>query len=235
MNVVKRIKRAFTVIALLLSFEAIADADFESLAHKCAPQVAIDTLRAVVKTESSFNSLAIGIVPKPELKEVNDELIHRRHDTLESTLALAKDLQAHGYTFAVGLAQINTANLPALGLSLKQAFDPCANLKAAASILTSCYQRALKVSQDKPRALKDSFSCYYSGGFTVGYRHGYVNKVLRNAGISEQPSVPSIQATLNPEVGSGSRADKPEVNSRNEGGIVISKKDPAPRDKGLVF
>lgn len=231
----KKIERAFAVICLLLGIEAYAADDFESLAQKCAPQVAVDTLRAIVKTESAFNPFAIGIVPKPELKEVNDELISRRHDTLESSVALAEDLRAHGYTFAVGLAQINTVHLPGLGLSLKQAFDPCTNLKAAASILTSCYQRALKVSKDKPRALKDSFSCYYSGGFSVGYRHGYVDKVLRNAGIAipEQPSVPSIQETLNPD--SVVPHEDKKAKTGETDGLVISKKDRASRDKGLVF
>ena len=210
----KKIERAFAVICLLLGIEAYAADDFESLAQKCAPQVAVDTLRAIVKTESAFNPFAIGIVPKPELKEVNDELISRRHDTLESSVALAEDLRAHGYTFAVGLAQINTVHLPGLGLSLKQAFDPCTNLKAAASILTSCY---------------------YSGGFSVGYRHGYVDKVLRNAGIAipEQPSVPSIQETLNPD--SVVPHEDKKAKTGETDGLVISKKDRASRDKGLVF
>lgn len=223
----KKIGCTCAVIVLSLSIETAVAANFVSLVQKCAPQVAVDTMQAIVKTESAFNPLAIGIVPKPELKEVNDELISRKHATLESSVALAKELQSYGYTFAVGLAQINTANLPAMGISLEQAFDPCTNLKAAASILTSCYQRALKVSKDKSRALKDSFSCYYSGGFTVGYRHGYVDKVLHNSGIFDHPAVPSIQATLNPDAVSGDKSD--------QSGEISQKKARPQRDKGLVF
>ena len=229
----KRIERIIAVIALLLGTQAAADDDFAVLARKCAPQVAYDTLQAIVRTESSFNPYAIGIVPKPELKEVNDGLIKRRHDTLASSVALARDLQTHGYTFAVGLAQINSVHLPGMGISLEQAFDPCTNLKAAAAILTSCYQRALKVSNDKSRALKDSFSCYYSGGFTVGYSHGYVEKVLRNAGITEKPSVPSIHATLEPDAADKNGGSHAELQPSDE--LVISRKNRAPDAKGLVF
>ena len=53
---------------LLLAFLALsviepvfAD-DFGELAKRCAPEVSEDTLRALVRTESSFNPYAIGIV-----------------------------------------------------------------------------------------------------------------------------------------------------------------------------
>ena len=55
----------YTVIAALslLLYTGISFADdFGELAKRCAPEVSEDTLRALVRTESSFNPYAIGIV-----------------------------------------------------------------------------------------------------------------------------------------------------------------------------
>ena len=49
-------------------------------------------------------------------------------------------------------------------------FDVCANLRAGSRILRECYDRA----QDWGKA----FSCYYSGNFSTGFEHGYVQKIF---------------------------------------------------------
>ena len=224
-------KMGCLAVALMVSGTVSAQ-DFAALAAQCAPNIAVDTLRAIVKTESSFNPYAIGIVPKPELKEVNDGLMKRRPQTLQEALSLARDLQAHGYTFAVGLGQINTIHLPSMHLTLAEAFDPCNNLKASAQILSTCYQRAIERNSEKSVALKDALSCYYSGSFTVGYRHGYVDRVLTNAGIkSQQIEVPSLQDTLN--AGSNSQTAKKQPQHEEE--MVISRKQGKEKPHGLVF
>src|SRR5690606_3457574 len=53
----------------------------------------------------------------------------------------------------------------------EMAFDACPNLRAGSRILADCYRRA---GEDWGKAL----SCYYSGNFVTGFRHGYVQKVL---------------------------------------------------------
>jgi len=35
---------------------------------------------------------------------------------------------------------------------------------------------------DQQQALRAALSCYYSGNFETGFRHGYVQKVVANAG-----------------------------------------------------
>ena len=51
------------VLALSMnSAAAMSQESFKELALRCAPSVAIDTLAALVKTESSFNQFAIGVV-----------------------------------------------------------------------------------------------------------------------------------------------------------------------------
>ncbi len=66
---------------------------------------------------------------------------------------------------------INKRNFERYGLSPATAFEPCANLAAMQGILGECFLRA---SQRAPTqaALCDAFSCYYSGIFSTGHRHG---------------------------------------------------------------
>ncbi|EGG50647.1 conserved domain protein, partial [Parasutterella excrementihominis YIT 11859] len=56
-----RVRLIIGLILATLSLSSQAD-DFGELAKRCAPSVAEDTLRAIVKTESGFNPYAIGVV-----------------------------------------------------------------------------------------------------------------------------------------------------------------------------
>ena len=60
----------------------------------------------------------------------------------------------------------------------EKAFSACDNVRAGSRILRECYQRA----GDWGKAL----SCYYSGNFVTGFRHGYVQKVMATMGPSLQ-------------------------------------------------
>ena len=87
----------------------------------------------------------------------------------------------------MGLAQINQTHFAEYGLTLDTAFEPCRNLKAASGILEACYVRASKRGGTEQTALRDAFSCYYSGNFTTGYKTGYVINVV--TGHSRNPKV----------------------------------------------
>ena len=130
----------------------------------------------VVKVESSFNPYAIGVV---------GGRLARQPRSLAEALSTARMLEERGYNFSLGLAQVNRYNLSRQGLdSYEKAFDTCPNLRAGARILAECYGRS---GRDWGKA----FSCYYSGNFTTGYRHGYVQKVFaswqRKAGQEAAP------------------------------------------------
>lgn len=130
----------------------------------------------VVKVESSFNPYAIGVV---------GGRLARQPRSLAEALSTARMLEKRGYNFSLGLAQVNRYNLARQGLdSYEKAFDTCPNLRAGARILAECYGRS---GGDWGKA----FSCYYSGNFTTGYRHGYVQKVFaswqRKAGQEAVP------------------------------------------------
>ena len=175
-----RVRLIIGFILATLSLSSQAD-DFGDLAKRCAPEVSEDTLRALVRTESSFNPYAIGIVGGGS----------RQPKAFHEAMAIIAQLELEGKNYSVGLAQINKKNFSKLGINAAGALDACTNLKAASKILSDCYQRAQKNSGSN--SLHDALSCYYSGNFQTGYRHGYVDKVRANAGINVIQTVPSIR------------------------------------------
>ncbi|EWS64346.1 Type IV secretion system protein virB1 [Hydrogenophaga sp. T4] len=99
-------------------------------------------------------------------------------------MATALALQAAGRNFSVGLGQINMGNFQRLGMSLESAFEPCSNLAAMQTVLSECFERARRKSPSRSGdqvALRAALSCYYSGNFSTGFRHGYVRKVVAAA------------------------------------------------------
>jgi type IV secretion system protein VirB1 len=121
-----------------------------------------EVMHHVVRVESSYNPYAIGVV--------GGRLV-RQPKNLPEALATVRMLEGRGFNFSIGLAQVNRYNLDKYGLdSYEKAFEPCANLKAGSKILAECYQRA---NGDWGK----SFSCYYSGNFSTGFRQGYVQKI----------------------------------------------------------
>lgn len=128
------------------------------------PNLAVprEVMHHVVHVESSFNPYAIGVV--------GGRLV-RQPRSLPEALSTVRMLEQRGYNFSLGLAQVNRYNLVKYGLdTYEEAFQPCANLQAGSRILRECYGRS---GGDWGK----SFSCYYSGDFKTGYRHGYVQKV----------------------------------------------------------
>jgi type IV secretion system protein VirB1 len=142
--------------------------DLAALVLSCAPLVAQDTARAVIQVESAGNPFAIGVV--------GGALVRQPASRAEAVATVAA-LEAAGWNYSVGLGQINKRNFQRYGLTAATAFEPCANLGAMQGILGECFARASK-RQPKQAALRDAFSCYYSGNFVTGHQHGYVDKVL---------------------------------------------------------
>lgn len=161
--------------------------DFNVLTHVCAPQVAPATMAALVRTESSFNPYAIGVVHGRLLRQPSNQV---------EAVAAARQLERTGYNYSVGLAQINRANFVRYGLTSDSAFEPCVNLAVGADILTRCFEAARHFSADAQRALQAGLSCYASGDFATGYRIGYVQRVVANA--QALPTVPSIDPSVLP-------------------------------------
>ena len=203
----KPILKQFIFVLCVAAPLHLAQADeFADLAQRCAPSVAVDTLRAIVKTESSFNPYAIGVVggsiPQPK--------------SFHEAMAAIARLELAGANYSVGLGQINKSNFAAFGIDAAKALDACTNLSVAAQILGDCYARAQKNGTTQSKNLHDALSCYYSGNFKQGYSHGYVNSVRKNAGLKKIPSLSSTEE------------EKPSTQST----LIVSTRD---SQRGLIF
>lgn len=143
---------------------------FAQLAAACGSLVHVDTLAAVARTESRFNPLAIG-----------DTTTGRTHSpaTPAEAVATATALLAQGHSLDLGLMQVNSANLPGLGLTIADAFDPCRSIAAGARVLADGYERAPE--EDAQRALVRALSRYNTGSPVRGVANGYVAKVQASA------------------------------------------------------
>lgn len=126
-------------------------------------------MRRIVQVESAFNPWAIGVV---------GGRLERQPSNRDEAIATAEWLEHNGYNYSVGLAQVNKTNFARYGLTPQIAFEACPNLHAGGEILKDCFIRANKAQGDEQTALRDAFSCYYSGNFITGYKQGYVLKVV---------------------------------------------------------
>ncbi|CAZ15909.1 probable lytic transglycosylase protein (plasmid) [Xanthomonas albilineans] len=157
---------------------------FLALAHTCAPSVDPSTLAALVQHESAFDPLAINVNGPDKLP--------RQPVSVEEAVATAEYLASHGYSFDVGIAQVNSANVRKFNIRWVDVFHPCPNLQAAAAILRDCYARASAGEGDPQIALREALSCYNTGTFDRGQVNGYVRKVEVAAGIAPHVHVPPL-------------------------------------------
>ncbi|RQQ56964.1 lytic transglycosylase domain-containing protein [Burkholderia stagnalis] len=147
-------------------------AAFAQLARACAPNVDPATLAALVRTESGFNPYAIGVVGGH---------LQRQPRSLDEARATTRALAARGFSYSVGLAQVNERNFAKVGLDDATMFEPCRNLRAGGAILTECFARSSGTGRPAQAALQAALSCYYSGNFTTGFSSGYVSRVVASA------------------------------------------------------
>lgn len=156
-----------------------------ALASQCAPNVAPQTVAAIVHTESHGRPFALnvngGSQPPPQANAA-------------SAAATAKRYIAAGYSVDLGLGQINSRNMRWLGLTWGTVFDPCTNIAALGRVLTQNYKMAI-AGRDPQTALRVALSLYNTGSSSRGFRNGYVAKVVGNAGIAatitaQEPTLP---------------------------------------------
>lgn len=160
--------------------------NFKTLAAECAPNVHIRTLSSVLRQESRFNPLVIGVNGGYSLK--------KQPKTLDEAVSLANKLISQGYNIDVGLGQINSSNFKSLGISVDKLFSPCENLKAASQILSACYAKAVKETGKEDQAtLHAALSCYNTGSLSRGLSNGYVSKVVAMASLPVPELLPATQ------------------------------------------
>ena len=147
-------------------------AAFLALSARCAPMVAPETMAAIVRTESGFNTLAIG---------VNGPYgSARKFRTVEDAAAFIA--ANSGASIDVGIAQINNraGHMQTRGFSVAAALDPCIGLQVGGEVLAKCFRLAPSV--DEQRRIQEAASCYNTGGYVRGFGNGYVQRVQASAG-----------------------------------------------------
>ena len=146
-----------------------------SLASHCAPNVAPQTVAAIVQTESRGRPFALYVNgPRQPATQVN----------AANAAATARRFVAAGYSVDLGLGQINSRNMPRLGLTWETVFDSCTNIAALGQILTQNYQTVAD-GRHPQTALRLAISLYNTGSTSRGFRNGYVAKVVGNAGVAD--------------------------------------------------
>lgn len=193
--------------------------DFPTLARQCAPAVHITTLAAVVRHESGFDPLVIGVNGSP----------HRsiRPKSRQEAVDEIRKLMADGKDFDVGYGQINVRNWKWLGVTPETILDPCVNLASAQRVLVGCYQRAAKVHGPGQTALYAAFSCYNTGNLTAGFKNGYVVRVAAAGGVT-LPALSQAPPAAG-EISAQSRsADTPPSRLQQEGRAASSSTQSAP-------
>lgn len=153
-----------------------------ALASQCAPNVAPQTVLAIVHTESRGRPFAVN---------VNGATQPSPPTSAASAITTAQRYIAAGYSVDLGLGQINSRNMRWLGLTWDTVFDPCTNIAALGAVLTSNYTLA-KSDRDPQTALRVALSMYNTGSQTRGFRNGYVARVVGNAGVVD--AIPELAA-----------------------------------------
>ena len=154
------------------------------LASQCAPNVAAQTVAAIVHTESKGNPLALN---------VNGARQPGRQQTAANAAATAQRYIAAGYSVDLGLGQINSRNMRNLGLTWETVFDPCTNIAALGRVLTQNFQ-SVASGRHPQSALRLALSMYNTGSTSRGFRNGYVARVVGNAGVSDNVAAPPAQS-----------------------------------------
>ncbi|NEK20276.1 lytic transglycosylase domain-containing protein [Rhizobium leguminosarum] len=126
---------------------------FMDLAQNCAPMVEVRTLAAVISLESRFKPFAIRINSGPPLE--------RQPASKAEAIQLATSLAADRQDIQIGLGGIGMEELRKLKLSISDAFEPCLNLKATATLLDGYYRLALRAGADARQAENVMLQSYY--------------------------------------------------------------------------
>jgi type IV secretion system protein VirB1 len=150
----------------------------------CAPAIDPVTMAAVVVQESGG---------RPWVIHNNTTGKSLTFDTKADVVAAAMSAVDRDESVDMGLVQINNKNLPALGLSVAQVFDPCINIAVGAKILAAGYK--------KTGSLGNALSIYNTGRSDSKVGLAYAQKVFQQANVTV-PRIPGGQLAKLPKLSS---------------------------------
>lgn len=135
--------------------------DYDQLLQQCTNGVHPQIMHGIIRQESGFNPYAIGVV---------DGRLSRQPQNQAEAAAAVRALQARGMNYSMGLAQVNKQHMRRFGFTAESIFEPCANVRAGATIFQQCHTLAKSRYGNTAHAIAAALSCYYSGNFTTGFR-----------------------------------------------------------------
>ena len=143
------------------------------LVHQCAPFVAPTTMAAIVTVESGGRALVI--LDNATGRDYNPQDVQQGVATIDRLLAMGHR------QLDVGIAQVDTENFSAYGLTPATALNACTNIRVGARILQAAYKQAVAAYGPGQVALYHAFEAYNSG--RLNDDPTYANKILAAAGI----------------------------------------------------
>jgi type IV secretion system protein VirB1 len=176
---------------------AITGLALAQLLNTCAPDVGERTMHAIVTVETGGHPYEIG--------DNTDRRSYAPRSQTEA-IAWANRLLARGHNIDLGLAQVNSANLPHLRLTVADAFDPCKNVGAASQVLMYAYREAVAQFGPGQYALRRALSAYNTGKLFAGAK--YVARVLAASGLADDDGgfVPDLAPLRTPPAQFASQA-----------------------------
>lgn len=195
----------------------------------CAPQVAPETVQHIIHVESRGNPLAINV----NARKGQERPRYRQPATAAEAIEVVTPLIAAGYSVDLGLMQVNSKNLPKLGYSVAEMFEPCTNISAGAQILTTFYRSASSQYQAGQPALLAALSAYNTGDFRKGFANKYVDRYLLGA------SNPEVTVRYAPPAFDPSTATtvytRKEIQRMNQQSSAPPHAAAAPNDSTVVY
>ena len=153
---------------------------------QCANGVQAAIVEAIVQAESSGNPWAVNVNVRGG--QARPLLVPAR--SRDEAVAQATQLHAEGYSFDVGLMQVNSANVARLSVSIDEAFDVCTNLNMGTTVYNEFAAGVLRYAEqfDTPhKQMMATLSAYNTGSYWKGFMNGYVYRVLRYMGKPVPP------------------------------------------------
>ncbi len=190
-----------------------------NLLRDCAGSISPKTMAAVVSVESGANPLAMHDNTQDRSFQPPD---------MATAISWATQLIGQGDSVDMGLSQVNSTNLPRLGLSIRAAFEPCSNLHAGATILSADYASASAQFGPGQYALRRALSAYNSGSMFAA--QGYVDRILIAAGVPPDDPTPAPVAVRprahGPVAAAIATPKPPYTETSSDSGVLIINGNP---------
>jgi type IV secretion system protein VirB1 len=169
-----------SIIGLLI-INGVNGETLNNLVDTCMPSADIDTLAAIVKTESSFHPFALSLNHPGTLADraglPPGKLYLKTQPTSKpEAIAWGELLIRQGYTLSVGLMQVSTES----GWGVATLLDPCRNIQIGWNIFLEKYNQAAGRAGPGNLAFLQALSLYNSGSLNAGFSNGYVGNVVMN-------------------------------------------------------